>query len=368
MSWKDEAKQRVKDKKEGATMKLLEGQNGFRILPNKKDLNPDGTLKKAGIQNPPFLEARVHRDVGPDKAFLRCGHSISGEGSCHLCDKIIPALEASGSPQKQEQADNIGPREVFLIQVSRIDNDSGKFGLPKPFWVSNGRGIPGKPGKRPSLATQVQSAILNSRKDYVDPVSGYNMWIERTGFGYKDTVYGPPEGDTEPSKVPLPVLMAVKPLEELIAAYDEEEMKNAYLGRPREDRESQREEQPRRRTANARPKAVEEVDDREQVEEAPPADDAYDEAPPDEEQQDEYVEEAPLEEEAPTDVQEEEQEEYVAEPENDPEPPPPPARRAPAARPLAATTNRAPARAAAAPASRTAAAPPAGRPAARGRR
>jgi hypothetical protein len=233
--WRTKARERVKEKKSGTTFKLVEGTNGFRILPNKLDLQPDGRPKKEGIQNPPFLELRVHRDVGPDKSFCTCGLDIEGNGKCWLCQVKIPELEASKAPAKKEQAFAIGARETFLIQVSRIDTETGKFSMPKPFWPSNGKGIPGRPAKRPTLATQIQSAILNSRKDFIDPAKGYNMYINRTGMGPRDTTYDPPEADENPSKVPLAILAQVKPFEELFRPYDEEDQKAAYFGRPRRE-------------------------------------------------------------------------------------------------------------------------------------
>ena len=240
--WRSAARERVKEKKQGASFKLVEGTNAFRILPNKKDITATGTIDpKKGLQYPPFLEFRVHRDVGPDKAFLACGHDIEGGGSCWLCDVKIPELEKI--PTKRDQAFEIGPRESFLIQVSRIDGETGKFSMPKPFWVSNGRGIVGRPAKRPTLATQVQSAILNSRKDFIDPVKGYNMYIERTGLGQKDTTYGSPEGDEKASKVPTAILLAVKSFEELVPAYDVEEQKSAYYGRPKKEAEVEPEDE-----------------------------------------------------------------------------------------------------------------------------
>ena len=314
--WRDKARERVKDKKAGATFKLVEGPNGFRILPNKKDLLPDGRPSPKGIQHPPYMEFRVHRDVGPDKAFLMCGKNIEGEGKCWLCDVKIPELEGTGQPKKQEQAFNIGPRESFLIQVSRVDPDTGKFSLPKPFWASNGKGIVGRPAKRPTLATQIQSAILNSRKDFIDPAKGYNMFIERSGMGPKDTTYGAPEGDDKPTKVPLAVLAAVKDFSELLPKYDGEEQQRAYFGKPRK----QDEEADQSYAAEETP---EETEATEEVPEETPAEEYPDETEeaPAEEVPEEYEADAETPEEY-GDVPEEEPP-YEEEPELEAEEPPP---------------------------------------------
>src|SRR5438128_2051998 len=66
--WRDDAQQRVKDKKQGATMRLEVGSSCVRVLPNKKDLLPDGRLGPKGIKHRPYKEFRIHREVGPDKA------------------------------------------------------------------------------------------------------------------------------------------------------------------------------------------------------------------------------------------------------------------------------------------------------------
>ena len=95
-SWKTEAQERVKEQKAGASFKLAEGDNLFRILPNPK-----------GPRFSPFIEFRIHRDVGPDKRFVACGKDIRGEGKCWLCDKKIPELQSSESSKKRLMAENM---------------------------------------------------------------------------------------------------------------------------------------------------------------------------------------------------------------------------------------------------------------------
>ncbi|MDE2439048.1 MAG: hypothetical protein KGN01_06715, partial [Patescibacteria group bacterium] len=92
--WKKQAKQEMQERAMGRYYKVTPGAHTLRILPNKK-----------GVDYPPFLIVRVHRNVGPNKAFIRCGKKAkSGEGSCWLCDKKIPQLEASSKKSLLQKA------------------------------------------------------------------------------------------------------------------------------------------------------------------------------------------------------------------------------------------------------------------------
>ena len=55
MSWRDQGRQRVKERMSGNRFTLADGENPFRIAPNKK-----------GPNFPPYIEARAHYSVGPD--------------------------------------------------------------------------------------------------------------------------------------------------------------------------------------------------------------------------------------------------------------------------------------------------------------
>lgn len=231
MGWRDEARERVKEKQQGNTIKLVEGANCLRIIPNKKDLMPDGNLNPKGILHKPYVEFRVHRNVGPDKVLCGCGIDIEGKGACWLCQRKLPELEGTNVRSKVLRAQEMQVQEQFLVQASRFDPDTQKFTPPKPWWVSTGSGIPGRSSQ--SLAVRVHGKIAGSKKDYIDPVKGYNLNVERTGTSMK-TRYPDVEGDDAPSKVPLPVLAAAKPLSDFVPRYDEEAMKAAYFGRPKE--------------------------------------------------------------------------------------------------------------------------------------
>ncbi len=231
--WRKQGQERVKDRKEGATLKLDDGTTCFRCMPDKADLLPDGRLSPKGLQNPPFREFRMHRKVGPDEGTVRCGKDIDGKGRCWLCDKVIPDLEKN--PAKAGKLREIGPQEQFVIQASKFDVNTQKFKLPKLMWLSTGAGIPGKPGTN-TLAIRVYSKLVSQQKDYIDPVKGFNLNVEKTGSGLK-TRYQSVEGDESPTKVPLAVTAAVVSIDSLLPKYDEEDMKSLWFGRPRRDRD-----------------------------------------------------------------------------------------------------------------------------------
>lgn len=233
--WRTEGRERVKERGEGNTLKLTEGDNCIRVLPDKKDLTPEGKLGPKGVVHSPIREFRIHQQVGPDKAMVACGKDMKGGGDCWLCDKKIPELESKG---KDVQAKLIGPKEKFVVQATKFNPDTQKFQAPKPWWVSNGSGDPGR-ASTGSLAIRVYSKIVSSRKDFVDPIKGYNLNIERTGEGLK-TRYPAVEGDESPSKIPLSILALVKDLDKLIPQYDEDEQKSAYFGRPKEEDDARR--------------------------------------------------------------------------------------------------------------------------------
>lgn len=317
--WRESARERVKEKSQGNTISLQEGTNVLRVLPHKKDITPEGRLKNNQVSAPPYVEFRIHRNVGPDKSFLRCGKDIVGRGSCWFCDKLIPALVASG---KARQAEEIESQDQFLVIATRFDPETQKFSIPKPWWISTGGGR--------SLSVRVQAKLASSKKDYLDPIKGYNLNIERVGTGLK-TRYPSVEGDDSPSKVPAAVLQAVRALEEVMPKYDAEEQKAAYYGRPRRDEEEE-EEKPRRSKVEEEPEEseaeeeLEEAADEEAAEEEEPEEAQVEEEEPEEEEAEEEPEEAEEEEEEP---EEEELEEE--------EPPPPPRR---PAKPLPPTKSK----------------------------
>lgn len=222
--WRQEARSRVAEKKEGATFKVVAGDNYIRILPNKK-----------GPQFPPYAEFSVHDKVGPDQAQVACGKKLKGNdwvGKCWMCDTLMPQLMTSTSPNKQKLATIINRREKFMVQACKLEPQTRKFSSPKPWWVSTGSGIPGKQSR--SLATTIFSLITQGRVSFDDPVKGHAFILPRTGMGQFDTVYGTIDRDDEPTPVPANVLNAMKNFEELLPVYSEEAQKKAFYGKPDE--------------------------------------------------------------------------------------------------------------------------------------
>lgn len=315
--WRNKARERVKEKQQGSTIKVLEGSNCLRVLPDKKDLTEDGKVNPKGIVNPPMREFRIHRNVGPDNAMVACGKNIEGKGKCWLCDKKIVELEASGSSSKRAQANEIRAAEQFVVNASRFDPDTSKFSSAKPWWVSTGSGIPGRQGQ--SLAVRIYSKIASGRKDYVHPIKGYNINIERTGQMLQ-TRYTEVEGDETPSKVPASVLATVKDLDSIIPVYSEEDQKSAYYGKAKDDdRGSGRGrgaggggKKTRRDAEDEEPEESEEESEESEEVEEEVEEDSEEEA--EEEESEEEAEEEESEEEA-----EEEEEEAEEEPEEEEE-------------------------------------------------
>ena len=307
-------------------MKIEEGITCMRCMPDKADLLPDGRYAPKDGGHPPYREYRLHRHWGPDDATVTCGKDIDGNGRCWGCDVIIPQLEKDA--RKADQLKKVGPQEQFVIQAAKYDTNTSRFKLPKLCYLSTGAGIPGKPGTN-TVALRVLTKIVNTRKDYIDPVKGFNINIERTGTGLK-TKYPSIEGDETPTKVPLAVLQAVVSLDTLLPKYDEEDMKALWYGRPRRERGE---------SSSDTSEYVEDVplegEDAEMIAEEyaedPPAEEGEYAEEPAEDAAEDYTEDAPSDDYVAEDVLEDSPpddapEEYSND-EDEPPPPQPPARR-----------------------------------------
>jgi hypothetical protein len=179
----------------------------------------------------PYYEYLVHREVGPDKKYVRCGKELDDNGNrtgeCWLCDEVIPKLERSGSRAKKAIAANLKPREQFVVQVGEYDPEEEKLIGPLMWYVPTG-------GAK-SLSVAIMGLLATSKRRYDDPRKGYNLNIERTGTGPKDTRYGTIEADEERSKVPSSIINAIKPFDEAIREYAEDEQRAAYYGEKERD-------------------------------------------------------------------------------------------------------------------------------------
>lgn len=203
--YKSRAAKRGQERGASKTLKLEPGDNTFRILKTPKG------RKSTSV----FFEFNVHENVGAEKAYLRCGiDPTTGKGSCYTCQKHIPRLRKRG---KETRAAELEPKQKLVVQAAKVVND--KIKKPPLLWYPSGK-----------TATTLMSNILVSKKrDYVDHKRGYNLSINRTGTGFKDTRYGPIEADQEPSKVPSEIVEMLKPFDELdsIPVYSEKKHKVA---------------------------------------------------------------------------------------------------------------------------------------------
>src|ERR1035437_5887444 len=223
--WQEEAAQRLREKQSKGRFKLPEGETTIRILPRI------GSKKS----QTPFFEYLVHREVGPNKRFVRCGKTMHGDGDCWLCDKKIPDLQG-GDSAKQKRASSLQAKEQFVVQVATVDPDSGKMQGPFLWAVPTG-------GAR-SLSARLLGVLKSTKRDYVDPVKGYNLTIERTGMTMTDTVYGQPIPDEEATAISEKVLKRGKPFSEYVPSYSEEQQKAAYFGRDEEPEAEEQETRP----------------------------------------------------------------------------------------------------------------------------
>ena len=343
--WRQEGRERLKELGEGNTLKLDEGENTVRVMPDKKDLLPDGRLGPKGIVSKPFREFGYHQDVGPDKLGLGCGIDSKGRGKCWLCQVKIPELEATGVSSKMAIADKIRRQDKLMIQASRVDPESKKFSTPKPWWSSLGTAA--------SVGNRVFSRITSMRRDHVDPIKGHNLIIEATGSGMNRR-YPNVDSDEDPMKVPTGVLALVKDLDSLVPKYDEEEQKRVYFGKPRRGeeethsrpRQGQRREEPAPEDYEAGSEEQETTEEQyeeplEETEEIVETEaEAEPEGDPDAEPQ-EYEAEAEPEGDPDAEPQEYDAEEEPVVEEEEPEPAPPPRRTAPPAKKTAPPAKRA---------------------------
>jgi hypothetical protein len=245
------AKRRAEQRSASIWYRLKEGDNTFRILPTPATPVP-AELREPGADKAKiaafkrrrtpktFIEYRQHRDVGPHKRMVGCGKDpVTDQGSCWLCDVQLPKLIAKG---QSARAAAMEAKSVLALQVAAVSPEEEFSG---PFIFT--------PSKK--VGDQLLGSILASKKrDYKDPVNGYNLTINRTGTGKNDTRYGIIEADPEPSEVPKALMAKLKPFSELseIPMYDEGKQKAAYIGAEVTEEEPGEEEvavKPRRKAA-----------------------------------------------------------------------------------------------------------------------
>lgn len=219
MSWQENARKRAKAMQTGSKFKLTEGQNTFRILPNRSAVlrfKKEKNWKKACAAYPPFIEFVSHRDVGPDKKFIRSGKDVDGLGKCWITDVLIPRLERSRSGSDKAAAKAMRPQEQFIIQVAWIDSE-GEWQGPGFFYVPS------------PLRPHIMDLLGNlAGRQYDHPKKSKNITINRKGTGMRDTKYGMLVLDEEGSKVPLDIVRKVKAFSEVASEYSEAAQKEAW--------------------------------------------------------------------------------------------------------------------------------------------
>lgn len=217
MPWQDEVRRLMKTGDRKGKFKLEEGTNVFRVLPNT---NATGDVDGSFENESPLIRTYSHRDVGPEKKWVPCGRNHAGEGSCYLCDVIIPALQKSGKRSKIALAKSIERRGQWVAQVAYM-NESQRWAGPALWYV------PGSGGDK-SFCYKLMKKL--QKKDYTNPVKGYNFTVEREGMGMKDTVYGDIEVDDAPTKVPSSIMKNLKPFSEMLPEYDKQQQVGAWKG------------------------------------------------------------------------------------------------------------------------------------------
>jgi hypothetical protein len=221
--WKDRARQTAKQRAEGEFWKPSTGMNTVRIMPNV-----------LGLEEPPWLDFMVHRDVGKDGRVVTCGKDFTtGKGKCWIHDVLIPKLLATAVKAHHLAAEKMAAQKNCIFQISPVVN--GKFEAPRGWWMSVG-------GAK-AISTQLLNKLGNSKYSFDDPIKGRNLNFTRTGTDI-NTVYGAFEADDDATRVPQAILAQIKPLTDLISPYSEEDQKEAYYGKEEEAAPPVDEEEP----------------------------------------------------------------------------------------------------------------------------
>ncbi len=217
MSWKDKLTKTKKRLARKKAFKMEEGKNTIRLLPSrnavlqaKKDRNWDDALGA----HAPYLVFLAHRDVGPEKRFVRSGKDPDGGGDCWLTDVVIPALLKSKNSSDRAAGQAMVPQEQFCVQVSTMDRD-GEWTDPAVWYVPR------------SLQDQVMDLLLSTHCQYDHPSKGKNLHVTRTGTQMQ-TRYGAVQLDHEPSKFPTALLSGLISWSDVVKDYSEADQREAF--------------------------------------------------------------------------------------------------------------------------------------------
>jgi hypothetical protein len=213
----------MEDAKKRANQSRKKIEIGNRFRP------PEGTTKlrvlftpadKERSSPPIFTEYQVHRDIGPNKRFARCGNDPGETGKCWLCRRG----EKLERKKRTKEAANLAPQLMIAVQIAVKDKDLGDWVGPLLWEMSSGKSAD-------AMGYKIRGVVGSDRRNYTDPKHGYNIYIKRTGTGLK-TKWGDIDHDEKTSTVPKGIQKRLKPFVDTdLSVYDEEWQKDAYYGK-----------------------------------------------------------------------------------------------------------------------------------------
>lgn len=213
----------VEDAKTRANKSRKQIEIGNRFKP------PVGTTKIRVLRTPPdkernsppiFIEYQVHRDIGPNKRFARCGNEPGETGKCWL-DRKGEHLERK---HRIKEAAKLSPQLMIAVQVAVKDREVGEWIGPILWEMGSGKSAD-------AMGYKIRGIVGSDRRDYTDPKHGYNIYIKRTGTGLS-TKWGDIDHDEKTSAVPKGIQKRLKPFVDTdLSVYDEEWQKNCYYGK-----------------------------------------------------------------------------------------------------------------------------------------
>src|SRR5580692_4448909 len=127
----DEARKRAK-----SSRKQIETGGRFRPPENKSEIRILETPPDKERDSPAlYLEYQVHRNIGPNKRFARCGNAPGEKGKCWLCNKRAKQ-EKEGNTR---QAAKLAPDLMLAVQVAVKDQDLEEMVGPLLWEMSSGK-------------------------------------------------------------------------------------------------------------------------------------------------------------------------------------------------------------------------------------
>lgn len=167
-----------------------------------------------------FAEYQVHRNIGPNKRWGRCGNLPGKSGHCWLCKKVAK-LEAEG---RTKEAAKLKPQLMIAVNIMVWDSETEEW--TGPLLWENGQGKSAK-----AMGYKLVNLISNEKRDYVSDKRGYAFEFRRKGTGV-NTDWGDIDPDDKRTEVPKPILKKLVPFaDSSLSKYREEWLKDSYYGR-----------------------------------------------------------------------------------------------------------------------------------------